>query len=266
MNNLNILVLFTSISLGMAFVFFFFPGVIAPIPYGVFTFFLAFIITLWVGIRLGRQRVFASDEVRSLINTLRIYFLTMSAFFFFDGIAHVGIPALYPVEILASHTHTFSHVFFFVANAILIRIPVAFFSSRLKNPASALVLILGALAVVWRVINTDKLIYIFGQNQPPIVITDKISGLLFLANNVIALLLPGFYMMYLGIKSKEREVKVKAFLLGLGMAVFFTVGPVIDILQSQYTQLLVHALLALSFFFMGAAAFYGEKESDVARI
>ena len=264
MNNLNILLTFTFISLGLAILFFSMPQIIAPIPYGTFTFLFVFLTCIWVAKRLGRPRDFASESQRYLIKTLKNYFWVMSAFFFFDGIAHVGIPALYPKELLASHMHTFSHAFFFAGNVILIRIPISFINERLKNYGSGLMVILGIIAVVWRVIYTDKLIYVFGPAQPPIIITDQFSGILFLITNTIALLIPGLYLIYLGLKSVEKIVRVRAILLGLGMMIFFSIGPVIDLLQNQYTQLLIHMLLAISFFFMGASAFYG-KETPVEK-
>lgn len=259
MNSLNILLVFTIASLGLAILFFSLPQIIAPIPYGTFTFLFVFLTCVFVAKRLGRPREFINESQQSLVNTLRAYFWVMSAFFFFDGIAHVGVPKLYPVDIVASHVHTFAHVFFFAGNAILMRIPVSFINSRLKNYASGLMALLGIIAVAWRVIHTDKLVYIFGPLEPPIVITDKFSGILFLVTNVIALLLPGLYLIYMGFRNQERLVKMRAIFLGLGMAVFFSVGPVIDLLASQYTQLLIHELITLSFFFMGASAFYGAE-------
>lgn len=259
MNNFKILLTFTLISLGLAILFFIFPQIIAPIPYGTFTFSFAFLICFWMAVRLSRPREFISETQQSLVNTIKTYFWIMGAFFFFDGIAHIGIPALYPKDLLASHMHTFSHAFFFVGNAFLIRIPISFFSPRLKNYASGLMILLGVLTVAWRTVNTDKLVYIFGPTQPPIIITDQFSGILFLVTNTIALLLPGFYLLYLGFKSLEKTVRTRAIFLGLGMIIFFSIGPVINLVQNQYTQLLIHLLQALSFFLMGASVFYDKE-------
>lgn len=265
MKNFNLIVSFTAVSIGLAVLFFFYPQIIRPIPYGTFTFGFATLICFWLAARLKKTSGGSSDEsVVSLINTMRSYFLVMGVFFFVDGIAHVGIPTLYPKDILAGHFHTFSHVFFFVGNAILIRIPVSFINARWKNSASIVVAIFGVITVGWRFIHTDSLVYVFGPNFPPILIVDKISGLLFLVGNTYALLLPGFYLIYRGMRTMEHNVRVRAILLGLGMVIFFSIGPVIDLIQNQYTQLLIHLLQASAFGLMGASAFYTSRTASYA--
>lgn len=262
MKNLKILYALTTLSVVMAVLFFAAPQIIFPLPYGMFTFLLVMVICFWIAYRLNSTLGQTSEtpQIVSRLTTLRNYFFVMGIFFFFDGIAHVGIPTLYPREILASHMHTFSHIFFFLGNAIIIRIPVSFISSQLVNPASWLMVVFGAVAVAWRVVNTDKLIYAFGPDAPPIIIADGISGLIFLVANALGLLLPGLYLIWLGLSSGDSLVRRRAVLLGLGMAVFFSIGPVIDIVKNQYTQLIIHLLLASSFFLMGASAFYKERE------
>lgn len=260
MNNFTVLSVLTIVSLILAILFFFYPQIITPLPYGFFTFFLVTVICFWMASRLRATSLeLVPPEVSKRIATLRNYFLVMGLFFFFDGIAHVGIPALYPVDLLASHIHTFSHAFFFVGNALIIRIPVSFMNPRWVNPASWLMAILGVVAVAWRAVNTDKLVYIFGPDQSPIIVTDTTSGALFLVANSLGLLIPGLYLIWRGLKSGNSLIRARAILLGLGMAVFFSIGPVIDIIQNQYTQLIIHLLLASSFFLMGASAFYKEK-------
>lgn len=262
MSNFNILSALTAVSLAAAILFFFYPQIIVPLPYGLFTFLLVMIVCFWMASRLKMAHPETMPpEVSGRLATLRNYFFVMGLFFFFDGIAHVGLPALYPHDITASHMHTFSHIFFFVGNAMIIRIPVSFINPRWVNPSSWLMAILGVVAVAWRVINTDKLVYIFGPNQTPIIVTDTASGALFLVANVIGLLIPGLYLIWRGLKSGNSLVRTGAILLGLGMAVFFSIGPIINLIQNQYTQLIIHLLLALSFFFMGASAFYKEKEA-----
>lgn len=259
MRDINLLTIFTVASIILAFLFFFYPTVIAPIPYGTFTFLFAMFTCFWVAFRLIKRLQQTPEESLKLqIKTLRNYFLTMGIFFFFDGIAHVGIPALYPNELFASHTHTFSHAFFFLANMFIIRIPVYFFNKLWVNAASATIGVLGIIAIAWRVINTDKLVYIFGPSQAPIVITDQTSGLIFLVTNTLGLLIPGLYIIYKGLKITD-ESRRRAVLLGLGMIAFFSVGPVIDLMKNQYTQLTIHLIIALSFFLMGAASFYHKK-------
>lgn len=270
MKNFYILAVFSVVSIGLAVLFFFSPGIIGPIPYGTFTFGFATLICFWIALRLGTTGTAAGDmSMSSLISTMKAYFWIMGTFFFFDGIAHIGIPVLalhhYPnlspsqFDLLAGHFHTFAHIFFFAGNAVLIRIPVSFINARWKNAASLVVVAFGVITVGWRFNHTDKLVSIFGPTIPPIILTDKASGLLFLVVNIYALLLPGFYLMYRGLRSAEHDVKVRAFLLGLGMAIFFSIGPVIDLVQNQYTQLLIHLLQASSFGLMGLAAFYSPK-------
>lgn len=261
--NFNILSAFTVLSAFLAILFFLYPQIIVPLPYGLFTFLLVMIICFWVAARLTSVSATAGPaRISERVTTLRNYFLVMGTFFFFDGIAHVGLPTLYPSEVLTSHMHTFSHIFFFIGNALIIRIPVSFISRRLVNPASVLMIVFGIIAVGWRVVNTDKLIYIFGPAAPPIVVTDKVSGILFLVANALGLLLPGLYLVWRGLTAADALVRTRAVLLGLGMAVFFSIGPVIDLVQNQYTQLIIHLLLALSFFFMGASALYKEEAAE----
>lgn len=249
--------LFSAISEALAILFFFSPGLIAPIPYGTFTFLFATLINFWVAIHLRRIVSETTDTaLASLLDTLKNYFLFMGVFFFFDGIAHVGVPTLYPNPVVASHVHTFSHAFFFVGNAILIRIPLSFLNAGWKNIGSLVIGVIGVFVVMWRFLNTDQLVYVFGPNIPPIIITDKVSGLAFLVSNLIGLLIPGLYLMYLGIKSMDHIVRVRVLLLGLGMVVFFSVGPVIDLMKNQYLQLTIHLLVATSFFLMGGSALY----------
>lgn len=257
MSNLNILTSLTLLSVIMAVLFFAYPNLVAPIPYGSFAFALTMATCFWVAARI---KTLLGDtfetELTSLLRTFRNYFLVMGTFFFFDGIAHVAIPALYPVDLVASHMHTFSHAFFFIGNAILIRIPISFINSRWKNMASILMIILGIIAVGWRIFNTDKLVYAFGPSSPPIIITDNTSGIIFLITNVLALLVPGLYLLYKGFKTLDVETSRRSSLLGLGMIIFFSIGPVIDIFPGPYLQLLIHLLLASSFFFMGASVLY----------
>ncbi len=264
MSKFNSLLLFSAISEVLAVFFFFSPGLISPIPYGTFTFLFAMLINFWVAIYLRRVISETADTSLTVtLDTLRKYFLVMGFFFLFDGIAHVGLPALYPNPLIASHMHTFAHIFFFVGNAIIIRIPLSFLNAGWKNIGSFIMGILGVFVVMWRFINTDQLIYIFGPNLPPIIITDKISDLTFIVANLIGLLIPGLYLIYRGIKSADHIVRVRAILLGLGMAVFFSVGPVIDFLQNQYLQLTIHLLIATSFFLMGGSAFYHTGKEHV---
>ena len=260
MSNFKLLLLFTAVSEFLAVLFFFQPDIIASIPYGTFTFGFATLICFWLAVNLKRTISETGDtSLASLLETLRNYFLVMGVFFFFDGIAHVGIPAFYPVDIVAGHAHTFSHVFFFIGNAIIMRIPVSFINSNWKNYASALMGILGVVGVGWRFLNPDRLVYAFGPDLPPILSVDQTSGLIFLVANTLGLLIPGLYLVYLSMKSSDRTTKIRALLLGFGMAIFFSIGPVIDLTQNQYTQLLIHLLQATSFFLMGASAFYRTK-------
>lgn len=257
MPNFILLLAFTAVSEFLAVLFFLRPGVIGPIPYGTFTFSFATLICFWLAISLKRTVSETGDTaLASLLETLRNYFLVMGIFFFFDGIAHVGIPALYPVDVVAGHMHTFSHVFFFIGNAIIMRIPISFINPGWKNYASALMGVIGAVAVGWRFLNPDRLIYAFGPDRPPILAVDQTSGLFFLAANALGLLLPGLYLIYLGLRSVDSTTRIRALLLGLGMAIFFTIGPVIDLVQARYVQLSIHLLQATSFFLMGASAFY----------
>lgn len=257
MSNFLVLLIFTAISEFLAILFFFQPNIIGSIPYGTFTFAFATLICFWLAIRLRKAVAGTQDiSLSSLLETMRNYFLVMGIFFFFDGIAHVGIPALYPIDVIASHMHTFSHVFFFIGNAIIMRIPVSFINPGWKNYGSALMAILGVIGVGWRFLNPDHLIYVFGPNRPPIIAVDQTSGLIFLVANSLGLLLPGLYLLFRSIKSMEQTARVRALLLGLGMIIFFSIGPVIDLTQNQYTQLLIHLLQATSFFLMGASAFY----------
>ena len=248
----------------LAILFFFYPDIIVPWPYGTFTFLFVMLVCFWVGFRLNPKSAEALQfpQVSQRIATLKRYFLVMGLFFFFDGIAHVGIPALYPHDLAASHMHTFAHAFFFVGNALIIRIPVSFMSPRWVNPASGLMIAIGVFTVTWRIAHTDKLLYIFGPGNPPIVATDQMSGFLFLIANTLGLIIPGFYLIYRGLRVGDPIARSRAVFLGLGMIAFFSVGPVIDLLYSQYTQLLIHLLLAVSFFLMGSSAFY--KEAEIA--
>ena len=262
MNNFKTLLVLTALSLALAILFFYYPQIIVPWPYGTFTFLFVMLVCFWTAFRLNPKspEMMQFPQVSSRIATLKKYFMVMGLFFFFDGIAHVAIPALYPYDILASHMHTFSHAIFFIGNALIIRIPVSFMNTRWVNPASWLMLALGAVTVIWRVIHTDKLLYIFGPENPPIVATDQMSGLFFLAANTIGLIIPGFYLIYRGLKVGDFIARSRAVFLGSGMVVFFSVGPVIDLLHNQYTQLVIHLLLAVAFFLMGASAFYKETE------
>jgi hypothetical protein len=262
MRSILVLLILSVLSGASAILFFFRPELIDPIPYGTFTFLFAMIICLWVGLRLNRNvRSTTVDEqvddrILLSLQTFRNYFLVMAAFFFFDGIAHVGLPALYPNELVTSHMHTFSHVFFFVGNAILIRIPVSFINLRWMNPASLLIAVIGIIAVGWRFVNHDTLAYIFGPEAAPIIVTDEVSGIIFLVGNAIALLIPGLYIVFRGFMIPGTAGKTRAILLGIGMMAFFSVGPIIDLLQNQYTQLLVHEILVISFFAMGASSLF----------
>lgn len=257
MSNFTLLLLFSVVSEFLAVLFFFRPNFIEPIPYGTFTFLFATLICFWLAVSLKRTVSETGDtSLASLLETLRNYFLVMGIFFFLDWFPHVGLPLLYPVDVVASHAHTFAHVFFFIGNAIIIRIPVSFINQGWKNYASFLMGIIGVVTVGWRFLNPDRLVYIFGPDRAPIIITDAASGIFFLIGNGLGLLIPGLYLVYLSMRSMDRTTKVRALLLGLGMAVFFSIGPVIDLIQNQYTQLLIHLLQATSFFLMGASAFY----------
>ncbi|GEM_PF-2593598 len=264
MTNLSILLIFTVISEALAVLFFFNPTIIGSVPYGTFTFLFAVLICFWVAYRLGHTRSETTDSSFAvLVDTLKSYFIIMGVFFFLDGIAHVGIPTFYPKDFVASHMHTFAHAFFFVGNAIIIRIPLSFINSSWKNIGSLVMGVFGVAAVVWRFINLDKLVYAFGPSIPPIIVVDKVSGIIILVSNILGLLLPGLYLMYRAIRTTEHTARVRALLLGLGMAIFFSIGPVIDLTQNQYTQLLIHLLQATSFCLMAASAFYGTKQAVV---
>lgn len=256
MNSFTTLLVMSTVSIALAVLFFFMPQLIAPVPYGTLTFGLATIICFWLAVRVGRSIGGAPESLASLLKTMRAYFLMMGIFFFLDWFPHIGIPLVYPNEVLASHFHTFAHIFFFIGNAIIIRVPVSFINARWKNAASVLMLLLGMATVAYRFIHLDKLIYAFGPTVPPLIIADKASGLFFLVANGLGLFIPGLYLIYRGIRALEHDARVRAIFLGLGMAIFFSIGPVIDIVQNQYTQLLIHLLQASSFFFIGASAVY----------
>lgn len=254
MRDFKIFLAFTAVSLVLAVTFFVYPEVLGPIPYGTFTFLFATVICFWVASRLTSQPPAGDEQSASLVKTMRNYFVVMGVFFFLDGIAHVGLPKFYPVDIVASHMHTFSHAFFFVGNAIIIRIPMSFINPRLKNAASFMVGVLGVVTIWWRLFHPDTLVSI-AANLPPIIIADKTTGLLFAAVNAISLLIPGIYIMIRGLRSSP-EIRTRALLLGLGMAIFFSIGPVIDLVKGPLVQLLIHILQAVSFFLMGASALY----------
>lgn len=258
MRNFYLLVAFTVLSIALATFFFLEPSVISPIPYGTFTFTFATLICFWIASRLSREDHAGEDSTIALVKTLRNYFLVMGTFFFFDGIAHVGIPTLYPEPLVASYAHTFSHIFFFLGNAIIIRIPVAFINPRWKNAASWSQILLGVVAVGWRLTHHDSLVEI-APGLPPIIVTDATSGIFFLIANSLALLIPGLYVVYKGISALDHATRTRAIFLGLGMMIFFSIGPVIDLIKNQYTQLLIHLLQASSFGLMGMAALYAPK-------
>jgi hypothetical protein len=262
MRNFYVLLAFTIVSLALAVLFFLDPGVIGQIPYGTFTFGFATLICFWVASRLSRTNQEATDDAIALVATLRNYFLVMGVFFFFDGIAHVGIPALYPVPVFASYMHTFAHIFFFIGNAIIIRIPVAFINPRWKNAASWSQIVLGVLAVGWRLTHLDTLVTI-APGLPPIVVVDQVSDTFFLVANGLALLLPGLYVVYRGFRALDHATQVRAVLLGLGMMIFFAIGPVIDYIQGPSVQLLIHLLQASSFGLMGLAALYAPQRDEL---
>lgn len=257
MSNLKFLVVFTVISIALANLFFFYPGVIGAIPYGTFTFGFATLICFWVANRLKAAPAGADDTAKMLISTMRNYFGVMGVFFFFDGIAHVGVPALYPDALVASYVHNFSHIFFFIGNAIIIRIPVYFLNPRWLNAASIVQVIGGVISVGYGLFVPDSLVYVFGPNAAPILIVSATQDLLFLIANGIALLLPGLYVIYLSLRLTDKAGRVRAVLLGSGMIIFFAIGPVINVVHNQYLQLLIHLLQATSFCLMGASAFYG---------
>lgn len=257
MKNFYTLLIFTAISEFLAVLFFLRPAVIGVIPYGTFTFLFATLICFWLAFRLRRTVAYTTDSsLASLLETLRNYFLVMGIFFFIDWFPHIGIPVFYPIDIFASHAHTFAHVFFFIGSAILIRVPLSFINPAWKNYGSLLMGIIGVLTVGYRFLNPDRLVYIFGPDRAPIIVVDSVTGIFFLVANGLGLLIPGFYLIYLGLRRGDSTTKVRAVLLGLGMAMFFSIGPVIDLIQNQYTQLLIHLLQATSFFIMGASAFY----------
>lgn len=269
MTNFSILLIVTALSEFLALLFFFKPDLTGSIPYGTFTFGFATLICFWVAYRLRQTIAETGDaSLASLLRTLRSYFNVMGVFFFFDGIAHVGIPTLYPHDLVASHMHTFSHAFFFVGNAIIMRIPLSFISKRLENAGSILMAALGVFALGWRFLHPDTLAYIFGPDRPPIIASDETTGLIFLVANSLGLLIPGLYLIYKGIRTAESTPRLRAIFLGLGMAIFFSIGPVIDLTHNQYTQLLIHLLQATSFCLMGASAFYrtGGSATPVPRM
>src|SRR3989344_4725419 len=258
MRNFYLLAVFTLASIGLAILFFVYPNVISPIPYGTFTFGFATLICFWLAMRLSRTNQSSPNDAVALVRTLRNYFFVMGIFFFLDGIAHVGIPTFYPVQIVASYMHTFSHIFFFLGSAIIIRIPVAFINPRWKNAASWSQILIGVVTVGWRLTHLDSLVTI-APGAPPIIIADNVSVFLFMGGNILGLLIPGLYVAYLGLRTLDRTARIRAILLGLGMIIFFSIGPVIDYFHNQYTQLLIHLLQASSFGLMGMSAFYVPK-------
>lgn len=268
------LTLFSAVSMGLAILFFAQPQWL-PVPYGSMTFTFATLISLWVAYRLSQSplRNASDEQVATLINTLKNYFLVMGIFFFFDAFPHVYMPAYFfshpslpasTQNLIAGHAHTFAHIFFFIGNAILIRIPVSFINARWKNAASILVAVLGVITVGYRFVHTDFLVSI-APNIPSIIQTDRVSGLLFAIVNVLSLLIPGIYIMYRGIRSTDHITRGRAILLGLGMAVFFSIGPVIDNMTGPYVQITIHTLQALSFYLMGVSAFYGAQGTVLSR-
>src|SRR3989344_935964 len=268
MRDFTTILILTAASLGLAVLFFLDPAVIGSIPYGAFTFTFASIVCFWVAWRLRHIPSGTTEDVASLMKTLRAYFFVMGFFFFFDGWAHVGIPVFYPLPLIASHAHTFSHIFFFIGNAIIIRIPVSFINRRWMNAASMSQVIFGVVTIAWRLGHLDTLVYAFGPTMPPLVIVDRVSDTLFLFGNGLALLLPGLYLVYLGLSRTIGDSRVRAVMLGLGMMIFFSVGPVIDLIQNQYTQLIIHLCIASSFGLMGASAFYRTRSrlSEAGRV
>lgn len=256
MRNFYWLLAFTIADLALAFLFFLYPNLITPIPYGAFTFGFATLICFWVASRLSGTR--AENDTIALVSTMRNYFWVMGVFFFFDGWAHVGIPTFFPIQVVASYMHTFSHIFFFIGNAIIIRIPIAFINPRWKNAASWSQIIFGVIAVAWRLTHLDSLVTL-APGIPPIIVVDHVSDLIFTIANGLALLVTGLYIVYRGLRALDHDTRVRAILLGLGMMIFFAIGPVIDYVVNQYTQLLIQLLQATSFGLMGLCALYAPR-------
>ena len=63
---------------------------------------------------------------------------------------------------------------------------------------------------------------------------------------------------------ENKDAKIRAICLALGMMIFFSIGPVIDLIQNQYTQLLIHLLQASSFGLLAASALYKTDRKEMS--
>ncbi len=177
-----------------------------------------------VGVRLLSRE----DRDENILN-FGIFFSLFSIFQLFLFIPHVSLFFPHSEDHIVFTEmmrwgYIVGHVFLFASLAVFIRIPLSFIREKWKNAGSAVFVGLGTLTTVLSAANPLDLLF---DHSVGITVfnVDPTVGALIALNAFLAWIPAGIFFLYLGLKSKDRFLRRRGVLLGIGLITTTIGGP-----------------------------------------
>lgn len=215
-------------------------------------------ISLWISYRL-RQKFFGnySSEIRDFqwfFFYFGLFLLTLAS----SGFAAYSDPVFYST--VATITHRIGHIFFFFSAVFFIRIPLSWYSPKLKNAGSLIFLLLGAITTLLNLLRPGSSeLHTSGINIRHL---DPLVGQLIISVGLTWLPIAGYFL-YRGFKSHEHVVRMRAILLGFGLIVITLGGPTHGIAQNAPVFLTADILILIGIAIIASSIFYSEPIKEV---
>jgi hypothetical protein len=220
----------------------------------------------WVSYRLHLIWAGYTPEEKAtnkLVNDLRWMFAAGAAFWTIDVIPHVVLVILgIPVEEVTI-VHWTGHILLFLYNILAVRIAVSFFDPRWKNAATIFVGIVSLIALTASALHPDFFVTIPGSAYP-LLHSDPTYAAFNMASNIFSVGLFGLYLIVKGLLEKDRTVRIRALLMGVGIAMEVPGGFFIQYGSSPYTPLYIYVTFTLWALLTGISAIYSAKQRVAA--
>jgi hypothetical protein len=232
---------------------------VQPVPVLGLIFAGAFILSLWVTLRLHNawQKLSPAERANNLVlDQMRWLFTFGTLFVGFDSFPHVILPILGFSDQFITTAHWVTHLFLFVYLIIAARMAVSFFHPEWKNYATAFVVIVSIAALAVSLMKPDYLVYIPGSVYP-LVSSDPLYALFNMISDLTSLGLFGVYLVINSLTHGTLTTRIRACLLAIGFWANCWVGYLVHYSHAPNTFQLIYTGLILWTVCTGLGALYG---------
>jgi hypothetical protein len=218
-------------------------------------------ITAWVAFRL-----FSSNKKDSQLVTFNLFFLFFSLFISIMAFAH--FPLFLPHsrnnhELFSQIMHlgyATGHIFLYLSLAVFVRLPLNWASPRLKNIGSAFFLLLGIVTTVLNFLMPSMPEFSHATGVTLLNVAPLVGKLVAL-NVVLAWVPSAIYFIVKGARSREKIIRRRAMLLGIGLLIATVVGPLHDISQQAMMFFIADVVVLAGIVILASGVMYKETRA-----